>query len=218
MSATAPPSPAMTTAAIPTPAVPTRAVPGDLSARQRVLDAGAARLVAQGYTATTLRQVASDVGIKAGSIYHHFASKEELFRTVFNSGIDVMIRAFEQAHADERSLLNVVRGHLGALFEHGPYTAAHVTAFFTSPESLRASVIPSRDGYESLWNLFLGELLPHLSSKEVALHRLILFGAMNSTIEWFDPSGNLTLDELANVITDQFLQGVAPELDAKGTV
>lgn len=168
----------------------------------------------QGYAATTLRQIAADAGIKAGSIYHHFASKEELFQTVFTDGIAVMVHAFEQADAADGTLLTHVRGHLGALFEHGPYTAAHVTAFFTSPDAVRASVIPSRDAYESLWNLFLGDQLPHLSSKAVALHRLILFGAMNTTIEWFDPSGNITLDELAALITDQFLHGAAqPSLE-----
>lgn len=175
--------------------------------RRRVLDAAAARLVEQGYAATTLRQVAADAGIKAGSIYHHFASKEQLFTTVFADGIAVMVDAFERS---EPGLAAHIRAHLGALFEHGPYTAAHVTAFFTSPPAIRAPVVGVRDAYETLWNSLLEELLPHLNSKDVALHRLILFGAMNSTIEWFDPRGNLSLDQLAKAIAEQFLHGVVP--------
>lgn len=186
------------------------------SGRQRVLDAAAARLVEQGYAATTIRQIAADVDIKAGSIYHHFPSKEDLFTSVFRDGITVMIQAFDAAategHAEPGDrLLAHVRGHLGALFEHGPYTAAHVTAFFTSPDAVRTSVIPSRDSYESLWNLLLADVLPHLGSKEVAIRRLILFGAMNTTIEWFDPAGNMTLDELAALIASQFLVGAMGE-------
>lgn len=173
------------------------------------MDAAAARLVEQGYAATTLRQVASDAGIKAGSIYHYFPSKEELFTAVFHDGITVMVAAFEDS---EPGLLAHVRSHLGALFEHGPYTAAHVTAFFTAPAAIRDQVVPVRDGYEALWNALLEALLPHLNSKDVSLHRLILFGAMNSTIEWFDQRGNLSLDQLAEAITDQFLHGVQPGL------
>lgn len=176
----------------------------DQPGRRAVLDAAAARLVEQGYAATTLRQVAADADIKAGSIYHYFSSKEELFTTVFNDGISVMVTAFAQSEPD---LLSHVRAHLGALFEHGPYTAAHVTAFFTSPPTIRAAVVPVRDAYEAQWNTLLEELLPHLNAKEVSLRRLILFGAMNSTIEWFDPKGNLTLDQLAEVVTAQFLDG-----------
>ncbi|MGI9597111.1 MAG: TetR/AcrR family transcriptional regulator [Acidimicrobiales bacterium] len=176
--------------------------------RQRVLDAAAARLVEQGYAATTLRQVAGDAGIKAGSIYHYFPSKEELFTAVLRDGIGVMVTAFD---ASEPGLRSHVRAHLGALFEHGPYTAAHVTAFFTAPPAIRTATVPVRDGYEALWNSLLEELLPHLDPKQVSLHRLLLFGAMNTTIEWFDPKGNVTLDQLAEAITDQFLNGVGRE-------
>ena len=59
-----------------------------LDGRQRVLNAAAERFVAQGYAATTLRQIAADVGIKAGSIYHHFPSKDALIESVFKAEFD----------------------------------------------------------------------------------------------------------------------------------
>ncbi len=173
--------------------------------RRRLLDAAAARFVEQGYAATTLRQIAGDVGIQAGSIYHHFASKEELFAAVLDEGIVVMQDAFDRA---DPTLVGHVRAHLGALFEHGPYTAAHVTAFFTAPPGVRRAAVAIRDAYESKWQALLADLLPHCSDSEVQLRRLILFGSMNTTIEWFDPGGTVTLDELADVIAGQFLDGV----------
>ena len=184
----------------------------DMPARLRVLDAAAQRFVSQGYAATTLRQIAGDAGIKAASIYHHFDSKETLFTAVLDDGIVVMVRAFDSVAASRSGsdrLLRHVRAHLGALFEHGPYTAAHVTAFFTAPPSVREAVVPVRDSYEQLWNGLLGELLPHIDVAERPLVRLVLFGAMNSTIEWFDPLGDTTLDQLAELITAQFLNGVS---------
>ena len=36
----------------------------------------------KGYTATSIREIASAVGIKESSVYAHFASKEEIFRSV----------------------------------------------------------------------------------------------------------------------------------------
>ena len=99
--------------------------------RRRVLDAAAALFVAQGYAATTLRQIAAAAGIKAGSIYHHFDSKETIFVTVLADGMTVMRDAFETVHArtagfdDAADRLRAhVRAHLGAVFEHGPYTTA----------------------------------------------------------------------------------------------
>ena len=183
--------------------------------RQRVLDAAAERLVAQGYTATTLREIAADVGIKAGSIYHHFDSKEDLFIEVFSRGIEVMVEAFESIDESPHFCETVndrieqhVRAHLGALFEHGSYTAAHVTAFFTAPNELRSAIVPLRDDYEHRWNSLLADVLPDVEASRLPIARLFLFGAMNTTIEWFDPRGGLSLDGLANLITVQFLEGV----------
>lgn len=180
--------------------------------RHGVLQAAAQRFVAQGYAATTVRQIAEDSGIKAASIYHHFASKEDLFVAVLDQGIRVMVDAFEAVDPTTQQvdlrLLAHVRAHLGALFEHGPFTAAHVTAFFTAPGEVRERIVPVRDGYEQLWNELLADTVPEIAMRELPLLRLLLFGAMNSTIEWFDPSGATSLDQLAGLVTDQFLNGV----------
>ena len=179
--------------------------------RHGVLEAAAGRFVAQGYAATTVRQIAEDSGIKAASIYHHFASKEDLFVAVLDEGIRVMVDAFENVgpatQGGDLRLLAHVRAHLGTLFEHGPFTAAHVTAFFTAPAEVRDRIVPVRDGYERRWNRLLRETVDGAPARELPLLRLLLFGAMNSTIEWFDPDGETSLDQLAALITDQFLNG-----------
>ncbi len=180
-----------------------------------MLDAAAALFVAQGYSGTTLRQIAAEAGIKAGSIYHHFDSKDDLFVAVLHDGIVVMVEAFDEAalHLDDAAgidaqLLAHVRGHLSAVFENGPYTTAHVTSFFSAPAEVRVRVVPERDRYEQQWRELFAALFPHLKDGELRLHRLILFGAMNTSAEWFDPAGSLSLDQLASTISNQFLNGV----------
>jgi len=184
--------------------------------RQRLLDAAAQLFVDQGYAGTTLRQIASAAGIKAGSIYHHFDSKDELFIAVLHDGIIVMLDAFETscsaldaADPIDRQLLAHVHAHLSAVFENGPYTTAHVAAFFTAPDDVRRQVVPQRDLYEQRWNDLFKRLLPTLSSKDRQLRRLFLFGVMNASAEWFDRNGALSVEQLATAITDQFLNGVA---------
>lgn len=185
--------------------------------RRRILDVAARLFVDQGYAATTLRQIATAAGIKAGSVYYHYASKDELFDAVLARGIDVMEAAFADAAeesfgADARTTLrHHVRAHLASLHEHGPYTAAHVTAFHTAPPEVRSAAIERRDAYEALWTELLHDLTADGDGRgdlRIGITRLLLFGAMNSTVEWFDPDGRDTLDDLAEVINDQFWSGV----------
>jgi AcrR family transcriptional regulator len=46
--------------------------------RDEILQAAAKVFAADGYTSTSMREVAAEAGIQAGSLYHHFASKEAI--------------------------------------------------------------------------------------------------------------------------------------------
>ena len=195
------------------------------SARQRILDSTAELVIEHGVAGVAQRQIAGRVGIRAASLYHHFASKNEIVEAVFRQGIDVMEQAWDDAAAATEGadpfarLAAHVRAHLSALFDHGPYTAAHVTAFRTAPAEVRDAVVPMRDAYEARWTELLTALADggHLAvDTPIGLTRLTLFGAMNTTVEWFDADrGNL--DELADVITAQFWNGVAGGTDEEAT-
>ena len=195
-------------------------LPQQEAVRTRILDQAAHLFLTIGYAETTVRRMAGAVGMKAASLYHHFGSKDEVFESILTRGIEVMVESFDIARCTSKGLNAKeqlryhIRAHLGALFEYGPYTAVHVSSFHFAPPIVKQQIVPIRDGYEALWT----SLLNDLNAKDqmsiptsVALHRLILFGAMNSTIEWFDPNGDYSLDSLANAITDQFWEGVSPK-------
>ena len=184
--------------------------------RDRIMDEAATLFLQHGYEGTSLRQLADVVGIKAGSLYYHFASKDELLTEILRRGIDVMQDAFDDAAAAASDLAPAarigahVRAHLAALYENGPYTAAHVMTFRTSPDVVRKAVVPVRDAYETRWSELLHELQAGGAigaTVDLPIARLALFGAMNSSVEWFDP-GRGNLDRFAGAITAQFWNGV----------
>src|SRR3954466_11794070 len=105
---------------------PSRAQPDDT--RRQILDAAAKLLRRNGYASTSLRDIAAATGMKAGSLYYHFASKEEIAETVMAEGIDLVRAAVKQAlvsrPAEADPLENIeiaVRAHLQALHESGDY-------------------------------------------------------------------------------------------------
>jgi len=185
--------------------------------RQRILDTAASLFLERGYEATSLREIATAVGMKAGSLYYHFASKEVLLQAILQRGIDVMVEAYGEAEdatrgADARTRFAAhVRAHLAALFEHGPFTAAHVTTFRTAPPAVCEAIVRERDGYEAMWSELLRALREEgalAADLPIGLARLTLFGAMNSSIEWFDVERG-ELDSFAETITRQFWSGMS---------
>ncbi len=193
----------------------------DSPARARILDVAASLFLEQGYEAASLRRIADEVGIQAASIYHHFTSKEDLLEAILRRGMAVMDEAFTAAEAtttgagesqaDRRSRLAAhVRAHLAALYENGPFTAAHVTTFRTAPAVVRDAIVPVRDAYEARWT----DLLNDLTAADVPTGpaRLMLLGGMNASVEWFDPTRG-SLDDLAEVVTRQFWSGLTGHPD-----
>ena len=189
----------------------TTAAPG----RTRILEEAAALFVARGYAETSLRGIATAAGMKAGSVYYHFESKDRIIEEVLREGMAAVERAFDAAatHTADAGpverLTAHVRGHLEALFAHGAFTAAHVTMFHTVPNDVRATIVPLRDAYESRWATLLSELASPASGRDLQLARLVLIGAMNSSLEWYHPAGSQSVEGLAREIVIQFWHGFA---------
>jgi len=51
--------------------------------RENILEAARQLFVQQGYHGTSMRQIAARAGIALGSLYNHFANKDEVFHVVF---------------------------------------------------------------------------------------------------------------------------------------
>ena len=175
-------------------------------ARRQILDAAAHLLKQQGYEATTTREIATAVGIKGGSIYHHFPSKDAIVGEVVNEGVRVVYDAVVAALAalptrasSRQRLETAIKTHLLASLEHSDYTSACIRTYAFLPESVRKECSAERRRYEQLWRDLVAELFEaglidaKLSPDSV---RLLLLGALNWAGEWYRP-GRMGIDEIA---------------------
>src|SRR5512134_887425 len=62
-----------------------------------VLDAAARLFRERGYAVTSMRDIAAAAGMLAGSLYYHFASKDDLLVAVYAEGVKRIGAAVEQA-------------------------------------------------------------------------------------------------------------------------
>ncbi|MEO8296602.1 MAG: TetR/AcrR family transcriptional regulator [Burkholderiales bacterium] len=173
------------------------AVEADTATRERILLEAARLFRHHGYAAATLREVADASGIKAGSIYYHFESKEQILGEVLDKGIQVVADAVRQrvdalppeATARQR-VAAAIEGHLWGLLHHGDFTSANIRIYGQIPTAAKNSHRKIRRSYADYWDRLLeealksGELRRDIST---AVSRLFVIGALNWTVEWYNP-------------------------------
>jgi TetR/AcrR family transcriptional regulator, cholesterol catabolism regulator len=157
-----------------------------------VLDSAARLFASHGYSATSIRDIAEACDMLPGSLYYHFAAKEDLLVAVYERGVEELRQRVEAAVEGERSpwarLEAACAAHLESVLRASDYAQVLIRV---APEDIRpvaARLARLRDGYEREF-AHLIEALPLVPGAERKAMRLMLLGALNWARFWFQPSG-----------------------------
>jgi AcrR family transcriptional regulator len=82
--------------------------------RQDLLRAAMASFARDGYANSTLRGIAEEAGLTAGTLYHHFSTKSDLYSAVYQNAVDVATAFSSAAVADAVTLEEQLRALLTA--------------------------------------------------------------------------------------------------------
>jgi TetR/AcrR family transcriptional regulator, cholesterol catabolism regulator len=77
--------------------------------RQEILDTATAVFAEKGILAATVRDISERAGILSGSLYHHFASKEEMIVSILAPVIKAQVDEFDQIVAEVDDPTEVLR-------------------------------------------------------------------------------------------------------------
>lgn len=198
----------------------------DGNRRQDLLRAAARLFRLKGFAATSTRDIAAAAGMRSGSPFYHFENKEALLAAVMQEGMErAMVRqqaamdaASATAQAQGRTLsardcLRVlVRNQFDVLL--GPesdFIPVMLYEWRSLSDAQRGEVTRLKDLYESVWTPVLRAL--HASGEmagDPRVARLMLFGAVNWSAQWYDPArigqGGNSLDELTDITLQLFLK------------
>lgn len=200
----------------------TKKLPKSAISQKRVLDAAAKIFRDYGYAGTTMRAIADEADLKAGSIYYHYESKDDLISAVLDIGIravtetvDAALAALPDTATGRERIETAIRAHLTAIIEVGDYTLATRRVFGQVPEGIRQQNMRLRDSYGSMWQKILADAHARgefRTSANLTLARLFILGALNWTVEWFKPGGR-SIDEVAREFASVVLDGLAHDGD-----
>jgi AcrR family transcriptional regulator len=168
----------------------------------------------QGYHATSMREIAAAVGIKAGSLYNHFSGKQEILYTIALESIQTLLNgardALDGLEHPEEQLRTLIRWHVY-------YHAKHRFAAKVADDQLhalelgpRAKVVAVRDEYEEIWKSILHEGAGR-GDWNLSDRSIVAFGIATmctAVAIWYRDDGRLSPDEIADIYADLALQGL----------
>jgi AcrR family transcriptional regulator len=160
--------------------------------RRRLLDAAAAEVARLGPAGASLSGIAAAARLRTGSVYFHFASKDELIATMLEEGLRESLRLLEEAlaavpdAADARARLRAaVRAHLRSLHELDDYAAVVLARGTTRQVPAAVEFRSLRERYGARWRDLVAAAQSAgaiAAGSDPAQVRDLLFGAMNSVL------------------------------------
>ncbi|MFI0793878.1 TetR/AcrR family transcriptional regulator [Micromonospora rubida] len=184
--------------------------------REAILDSAASLFAQKGVAATTVRQIADEVGILSGSLYHHFDSKEAMVDEIISSYLEDLRTRYENVLKRETNprdkLHDLVAASLEVVEAHPHATEIYQNNVNYLLQLDRFSYL--RSAGKQVQNSWLqvieegiaeGAFRADLDPK--ILYRLIR-DAVWLSVRWFKPSKDYPIASLAEDCTSLFLDGL----------
>ena len=204
--------------------------------RERILASAAGLFARKGVSATTVREIADEVGMLSGSLYHHFDSKESMVDEIlrgfqddlfgrYHEIVDELLDSFQRSlweeydaiEASDRSPREKLEAVVRASFDAIDHNHSEVAIFQTDAAYLasfdRFAYLEERNiRFRDLWTGLLtqgvasGELRSDLN---VELVYRFLRDTVWVAVRWYRPGGDLSPAQVADQYLHILLDGIA---------
>ncbi len=179
----------------------------------RLLTAAARVFAEKGYHPTSMRELARETGMSLAGIYHYVTGKDELLyliqRRSFTQVLSGAESAIDDATRPEERLERFIEHHITFFAGH----MSEMKVLSHEAESLQGERLEAVNELKRRYVALLTDLIkdadgalrpevdPHVAS-------YALFGMMNWIYNWYDPTGPISPEALAEQFTRLFLHGL----------
>jgi AcrR family transcriptional regulator len=186
--------------------------------KEQIMDAAALLFKQKGYASTTMRDLATELGIEAASIYHHIKSKEELLENIcFDMANKFILNAKEindiYFNAEEKLRL-AIKLHVETITENQNQSAVFLSEWRNLSEPKLTFFKQLRQEYENQFTIILvdGENEDIFEQVDKKFAVLSILSTINFVNEWYKPDGKMNAAEIAEKLSNFTMGGLRKRL------
>ena len=192
----------------------------EAGARRREIDEVASELFhANGYAATSVRDIARALDIQGASLYAHVASKEDLLWSIVDATATAFEERAEDALNDAQSgdpvdrLAALVEAHVEVVTTDPERASVFITEWRHLSPDRRAAINDRRDAYERRFRDLIedGIAVGALRRTDPAIAADFILSALNGIPAWYRPDGRLSADRVTDHYVDLALRALSED-------
>jgi AcrR family transcriptional regulator len=174
---------------------------------------------AKGYATATMGDIATAAGIRHGSLYHHFPSKDDILVETLDRFWSDLLSAYRDAVAGEDDAAAAAAALIGVAFSFLDERNDEVKILYNDWVLLARMdkydfILRDNVKAEAIWLSVLERGVADRTFRDdldlVVLYRTVL-GAVLSVVRWYRPGGGLDRDQLTQSYSRMFLNGLRPQ-------
>ena len=181
----------------------------------RILEQAARLFRDKGYSASSMEDIADAVGLKKGSLYYHFESKEQILVEIMDSFTEklqapVLALIDNDELGSAEKLRQAIKLHLGTLDSDNFEITVFLLEFRALSEEHRQRTLQGRASYETTFRRLIAEGIERgeFMDVDVAMAARAILGMCNWATQWYSPHGKHTTDQIASIFSDLVLNGL----------
>ena len=167
-----------------------------------------------GYHATSIRDIAAELGINKSTLYHYIGSKEEALFNTINSGMEYAVDTLGKIAAKdilaEERLEEILSFYVRSFCSDPERILLLANDFKHLEKTHQVIVIEKQKQVLKFFKSTLNELASEKKLKDInpAVAIFAFIGMAHHTVDWFKMDGEVGLDELAANFVEIFTKGI----------
>jgi AcrR family transcriptional regulator len=169
----------------------------------------------QGFHNTSMQDLAAALGMQKGSLYYYIDSKEELLRRLLERATSILAFQIDEIYATDlppaEKLRWALENHAVTMMEHLDLVSVYLQEYRSLPPKRLTEALAVRKHYEQILMQMVEDGIASGDFRPVNVKMAVFgfLGMVNWTHQWFSPAGEFSSQEIAAMLADLALQGVA---------